>query len=52
MACFVFGACEAPRCQFMQEVTPNEVASAVSTDTMTCKMVFQVSLFMVFNGLG
>ena len=32
----------------MQLVTPSEVQSAVSTVTMTCRIVFQVSFFIFF----
>ena len=33
---------------YMQLVTPSEVQSAVSTVTMTCRIVFQVSFFIFF----
>ena len=32
----------------MQLVTPSDVQSAVSTVTMTCRIVFQVSFFIFF----
>ena len=33
---------------YMQLVTPSDVQSAVSTVTMTCRIVFQVSFFIFF----
>ena len=33
----------------MQLVTPSEVQSAVSTVTMTCRIVFQASFFISFT---
>lgn len=33
---------------YMQLVTPSDVQSAVSTVTMTCRIVFHVSFFIFF----